>query len=426
MTRLNLALTGDSMITMRHSVHNEPSFVRLVRLLRRADFAFTNLETAIHDYDGWPSPEPGGTFMRSPPFVVDELQWLGVKAVSTANNHSLDYMYGGLRRTIQHMSSRGLVSAGTGMDLGQARCPAYVDTGAGRVGLIAAASTFAPFGRAGPSSADLRGRPGLNPLRFETICTAERASFDAIAKLAEYVGWPSSREPGAEILVPGGTSFRLGRSAMVTTLANTADVSGNLDSVREAARQADCVLFSLHAHEGQPNDARRPANFVEDFARKCIDAGAHIFVGHGPHVLRGIEIRKGRPIFYSLGNFIYQNMTVSRAPAEFYESLDLDQATSTPADAFDARQAKHPAFGGPTGNDYWRSVVAKVSFEAGRVRAIALYPIELGASSPRSQRGRPKLAGRDEAQAILTQLQRCSAPYGTRIIIRNGIGTITV
>ncbi len=45
-----------------------------------------------------------------------------------------------------------------------------------------------------------------------------------------------------------------------------------------------------------------------------IDAGADVFVGHGPHVLRGIEIYKGKPIFYSLSNFIFQNETVLRMP----------------------------------------------------------------------------------------------------------------
>lgn len=38
-----------------------------------------------------------------------------------------------------------------------------------------------------------------------------------------------------------------------------------------------------------------------------IDAAADVVVGHGPHVLRGIEVYKGRPIFYSLANFIFEN-----------------------------------------------------------------------------------------------------------------------
>ena len=42
------------------------------------------------------------------------------------------------------------------------------------------------------------------------------------------------------------------------------------------------------------------------FAKAAIDAGADAFLGTGVHVLRGIEIYKGRPIFYGLGEFFRQ------------------------------------------------------------------------------------------------------------------------
>ena len=61
-----------------------------------------------------------------------------------------------------------------------------------------------------------------------------------------------------------------------------------------------------------------------------VDAGADMFVGHGPHVLRGVEIYKGKPILYSLGDFIFQNETLLRLPSENYETYDLGAtATST-------------------------------------------------------------------------------------------------
>ena len=66
-----------------------------------------------------------------------------------------------------------------------------------------------------------------------------------------------------------------------------------------------------------------PAQFLVTFARAMVDAGADLFVGHGPHVLRGIEIYKGKPIMYSLANFIFQNETLLRLPSENYETYDL-------------------------------------------------------------------------------------------------------
>lgn len=67
-----------------------------------------------------------------------------------------------------------------------------------------------------------------------------------------------------------------------------------------------------------------------------IDASADVVVGHGPHVLRGIEVYKGRPIFYSLANFIVENDLVELQPADSYELLGLD-GDSLPSDYFSKR-----------------------------------------------------------------------------------------
>ena len=84
------------------------------------------------------------------------------------------------------------------------------------------------------------------------------------------------------------------------------------------------MIVSLHCHESGANRSV-PADFIPIFAKAVIDAGADVFVGHGPHVLRGIEIYKGKPIFYSLSNFIFQNETVLRMPEDSYEQYSLDR-----------------------------------------------------------------------------------------------------
>ena len=63
---------------------------------------------------------------------------------------------------------------------------------------------------------------------------------------------------------------------------------------------ADWVIVSVHCHESGTHRDEPPA-FLEAFARAAIDEGADMFFGHGPHVTRGIEIYKGKPILYSLG-----------------------------------------------------------------------------------------------------------------------------
>ena len=87
------------------------------------------------------------------------------------------------------------------------------------------------------------------------------------------------------------------------TSPNHKDLTRTVEETKEARRQADIVLVFVHAHEMKGADSKVAAQFVETFARVCIDAGASAVIGHGPHELRGIEVYNGGLIFYSLGNF---------------------------------------------------------------------------------------------------------------------------
>ena len=148
------------------------------------------------------------------------------------------------------------------------------------------------------------------------------------------------------------------------------------------------------------------------FAHAAIDAGADIWLGHGPHVLRGIEIYNDKPIFYSLSNFIFQNETVRFLPGEFYEQVDLPPDANT-ADAFDARNERS-AGGGFSGRaDYWESIIAEPVFVDGDLAEIRIHPIELGFGKTRPQRGRPRLADRETGRRIIEKLAELSEPFGT-------------
>ena len=431
MKKISIAAAGDSLITMRQSVHSEPRFLDLVELIREADVAFTNLEMLLHDFDGYPAAESGGTYTRASPAMIEELKWMGFDIVSTANNHSLDYTYGGLLTTLEVLDAAGIPHAGTGIDLADARRPTYLETPKGRVALISASSTFASFGRAGATRRDMQGRPGLNPLRFETAYTVREETLRKLKEVAAEARLGEVVQP-EDAYYFLRNKFVVGDDVGVHTKPHEGDTRGNLEAVREAARQADWVLFTLHAHEGREGDDDRPAEFMEEFARACIDAGAHAVIGHGHHGMRGIEIRNGRPIFYSLGNFIFQNETVEKMPADFYENQKLDPYAGTPADAFDARQKAPPRPGYPLHKwfteeeKYWMSVVPAMTFEEDELTELKLYPIELGQDEPRSQRGRPMLAEPDTAEKILEKMRKLSEPYGTEITILKGTGTVKV
>lgn len=429
--KINLMAAGDSLITMKQSVHSESCFLEMVELIREADVAFTNLEVLLHDYeDGvYPAAECGGTYMRADPSMIKELQWMGFDIVSTANNHSLDYMVGGLFKTIEHLDAARIPHAGTGRDLAKARQPAYLETPHGRVALVAASSTFAPHGRAGAARGDMHGRPGLNPLRCETCFVVKEKTLATLRRLEKEIGFEEVTQ-SKEAYYFMGHKFIVGDKVGAHTKPNESDMEGNLESVRDAARQADWVLFSLHAHQGRANNREQSAEFIEEFARACIDAGAHAVICHGHHAMRGIEIRDRRPIFYSLGNFIFQNETVTKMPADFYERYKLDPYSGTPSEAYDARQKAPPRPGYPAHKwfteeeKYWISIMPQMAFEGDGLKELRLHPIELGQSEPRSQRGRPRLAGPEMANEILEIIRQLSEPYGTEISIEDGMGIV--
>ena len=108
--------------------------------------------------------------------------WLNARLVGTANNHSLDYSYGGLASTHAALTNAGIVYAGTGDDLGQARGAAYVDTANARIGLVSMSCSASKESRASEPFDGVQARPGLNPLGYHFA--ADQKSIDEVVDLA--------------------------------------------------------------------------------------------------------------------------------------------------------------------------------------------------------------------------------------------------
>jgi poly-gamma-glutamate capsule biosynthesis protein CapA/YwtB (metallophosphatase superfamily) len=395
----------------------------MVDVIRSADVRFTNLEMLLHRFEGYPAAESGGTWVCADPSMLDELRWTGFNLYAWANNHTLDWGEGGLKATLRTLDDAGVAHAGVGLNLAQARRPAYLDLDQGRVAMVSMCATFADFGRAGHSRPDVQGRPGLNPLRFDTTVEVDEDTLTALRRINEEFRLDARdqlrlrlgmlKPPEAGTLKFGGTKFMIGENRGSHTTVNKADADGNLRSIRDAKRQADWVVVSIHSHEIAGGDLEVPAEFLPAFARQCIDEGADIVIGHGPHVLQGMEMYKGKPIFYSLGNFIFQNETIRHQPADFYERVGLGPE-ATPADVFDAR-TDNGKKGFPSEPAYWEALIPHVTWEDDKVTEIRLYPIDLGHGLPRPVRGRPMLAGEELGRKIIQRMERMSALYGTRI-----------
>ncbi|MDP3719381.1 MAG: CapA family protein [Acidobacteriota bacterium] len=419
-TSVTLALTGDSIIMQRLSPYVEPEFTGLMDLVRGADAAFTNLETLFHDYEAPPAHESGGTWMRTDPPILKELVWAGFDLVSRANNHAGDFGPLGSQITSRYVREAGLVEAGVGNSLAEAREAKFLETPRARIALISAASTFTPSSRAGNTRGDMPARPGLSPLRFTTtyVVTPDRLA-DLKRVASELSGQPP---PEGDTLNFGGRRYVSGDTPGQRTEPNQQDVDEIARVVRSAAALADIVIVSLHCHESGANRSL-PADFIPVFAHAVIDAGADVFVGHGPHVLRGVEIYKGKPILYSLSNFIFQNETLLRMPADSYEQYALD-AAAQPAEYLDARYDKdRRSF--PADPEFWDSVLATTKWEGSKFVELQLHPITLGYKTSRADRGRPKLASGADATRILEMMTTRSKAFGTTVVMKNGIGIVT-
>jgi len=430
--RFDLAVTGDSFLTSPISAYREADFLALFDIIRSHTAGFTNLEVLLNDWKGVPAADSGGTYAGAASSLVKEFKWAGFHMVSRANNHSLDYSYEGLRRTSEVLDRAGICHAGVGENLGEARSPAYLETPKGRVALLSASSTFAPWGRAGHQRPDFQGRPGLSPLRYTTYYEVTKEQMDFLRSMEESLGLSGLKaqakkagylNEGEGELVFAGQRFVISDKPAVRTEPNTQDVAEITKWIGDARRQADWVFFSLHAHESRLH-RDIPAEFIETFARACIDAGADGFLGHGPHVLRGIEIYKGKPIFYSLGNFVFQNDLVRKHPQDIFDRAGLG-LEATPADMYDKR-SMNDTRGFPADVAYWESVLASLQYEGGSFKRAVLYPVYLGWDRPRSQRGRPTLARKDIARRILEHMKKLSEPYGTEIRIDGETAVIEV
>lgn len=442
-----LAMGGDFMLTQKISIYQEPGYLAIVEALRAADAAFVNLETTVRRWDEGTPTITTGTPMTTVPELLDELKWLGIDIVSCANNHAYDYGENGVLATLRHLDAAGIPHAGSGKNLAEARMPAYVETARGRVALVATTATFRPWNQASNQRSDIAGRPGINPLGYKSTYTVNAATFAAMQEMNVELGFAKEQERARkhfysdkEVVSETAQEIRVfgqrvvqGRDFAITTQANPEDVADNLRWIREARRQADWVVVSVHCHEFNAKSLKTAtakvelselADFVPEFARAAIDAGADVVVGHGSHTALGIEIYKGKPIFYSLGGLLFQNETVPFIPAEAYERFDLPY-DATPADLYDGRTANDKK-GFPAYPGYWESFVPVCQYRGGELAEIRILPTDLGYGRPRYQRGRAVLADKTLAAKILDRVQKLSAPFGTKIENHDGIGIISL
>ncbi|PAQ11969.1 CapA family protein [Mesorhizobium temperatum] len=425
-----MAAVGDLLFARPVTKGNYPGLGDVLSMFKEADVSFGNLETNILDVlsKGCPQAEYGGAYCVSDPELGADLRAMGFNMVSRANNHTLDWGLEGMRETSRALDQNGIIHAGAGENLAQAGAARFLETPRGRVALVSFATTFMPMARACDPAGEAPGRPGLNALRLEKSIVVPPEMLESLRQVREVLpGYnPAGKDPSRVVL--DEVTFKAGQKASYSFEPNSRDISDILRNVRRGKQISDFCIATNHEHE--PGVwSQEPPDCEQAFARQVIDAGADAYVVHGPHQLRGIEIYKGRPIFYSLGNFFCQDL---RTPvgADMYEVYGKDPKVDTDAEVTVDEVAKGYPYtaaglaGSQSDTIFYESVVTISRFEQNQLAELRLYPIELRRSNRFANRGVPRLAGVPQAIAILERLQKLSEPYGTQFTIENGVGLI--
>ncbi len=374
-TPITVTLTGQSMI--RSDIRaTAPAAVPVIQGLLKGDVVFTNFEGAVAEKDE--TVHEGRGFL-SPPEALDALRTFGFNLLSLSDNHAFDLKVTGIQNTMREADSRKIVHAGTGNNLADAGAPGYLHTPKGTIALIASAS-----GLIAPGASATADRPGVNELRIEAGDQENEATADL---------------PGTSGNTP-----------------NQGDSQRILQSIREARQHADLVIVYQHNHvfgnhsfatifsEGM-QERLAPNDWLKKWTHAEVDAGADIIVMHGAPLLHGVEIYHGRPIFYDLGNFIY-----NVPPTLIY-------------------------IGEPMA---WESVVAYVQYQGKNLQSISFRPIILnyvGEGQPDihnaytnneflDTRGLPAPVTGARAGYILQRLADTSKPFGTTVEIKGDMAEI--
>lgn len=205
----------------------------------------------------------------SDPDNLAALRDAGLGVATLAGNHIADAGREGIEDTLEALRSLEIATAGAGLSLEEALRPAIVEAAGRRVGVLS-------FNCVGPR--DGWARPSKHGCAYVEVLTHYELDHAS----------------------PGGTP-------RIYTFATPESLAAMRDAIAALRPQVDVLLVALHKGLGHVRAAL--AQYERDVARAAVDAGADAVVGHHAHILRGIELHDGRPIFHGLGNFA----TVTRA-----------------------------------------------------------------------------------------------------------------
>ena len=327
--RVRLTLAGQALMTHPLCAVPYDGLEEVVAELQGGATVFTDLEVAIATPRSGEPTRDNHFLHVAPVATLDCLSAMGFNLLALSNNHAWDLDTAGLLATREEVAARRFGFAGTGRDMVEATAAGFVP-GPARVALVSAAT-----GKIRPGAAATATRAGVNELR------------------------------------------------MLDGRLDEEDVLRNLRAITAARPRAEYVIAYLHNHQWG-EDLRTTKAWARDYARRCVEAGADVFVSHGAPLLHGIEFHRGRPLLHGLGSLVFQSRT---APGHYPPEV-------------------------------WESAIVHCDFSGGRLDGLRVVPVSLNEMpddpnrSP-ATRGRPRIAVSGQRDRILARLQALSAGLGT-------------
>ena len=248
---LRFMAMGDIMIgrgvgdRLRKAGGYEKAFEKVAAYLNLGDVVFANLETPLTDSNHG-LDDTRKIVLKAEPESVVALTAAGINLISLSNNHILDYYEKGLFDTMELLDQNGIKHAGAGKNIEEARRPAIIEKNGLKIALFA---------------------------------------YTSMAELT-YAGIPyQNYAAGPE------------KSGLVQNRYET--IKEDILKIRD---QVDLVAVSLH---WGVEDSFKVKPEQTELVHKLIDDGADMILGHHPHQFQGIELYKGKPILYSMGNILF-------------------------------------------------------------------------------------------------------------------------
>ena len=306
------------------------TFSKVASYLDAADLRFGGLEASM-SYLG--APASGKIVMRHSPEMIQGYLEGGFDALAFASNHCMDYGVEPFVETMELLERNGIAYSGAGRNIQEARTPAVIERGGVRYGFLSYVLELPLGWGAGPS------KPGVAPIRQDPL-----------------YGPP---------------------------YVNEEDLEAMIADVERTRPRVDFLLASFHWGASQ---SRTLTLSQQAAAQAAVEAGVDVVVGHHPHIVQGVEVYRGRPVFYALGNFV----------------LDHD----------------HPMFL-PTARE---SICLKLTLRGGVLEGAAISPVLIEAD------GSPRIPGPEEPKSaeILDTLKALSEKLGTRLDISGGEGMVAL